>query len=90
MLKRVSIVAFLLAAPAFAQTDAPPPKSQQLAASPAKENSLDKIVCKVDDTSGSRLKRHKVCATVREWQEQQAENREALERLQLQGQSVPH
>jgi len=90
MLKRVSILISLLAFPAAAQTPAPPTPPPQPAATPAKESSLDKIVCKTDDTSGSRLKRHKVCATVREWQEQQAENREALERLQLQGQSVPH
>lgn len=90
MYKRVLILLSLLAMPAAAQTTPNPAPPPQPATSPAKENPLDKIVCKTDDTSGSRLKRHKVCATVRDWQEQQAENREALERLQLQGQSVPH
>ena len=88
MYKRVIIIASFLAAPAIAETTVPP--APQTQAAPSKPDPLDKIVCKADDTSGSRLKRHKVCATVREWQEQQQENRDALELLQQKGQANPH
>lgn len=89
MYKRILILGVILAAPAIAQTNVPPTAQTQAAAPVEKPNPLDKIVCKTDDTSGSRLKRHKVCATVREWQEQQQDNREALDRMQQQGQANP-
>lgn len=71
--------------PASAQNPAAP---QQLAAQNVKPNPLDKVVCRTEETIGSRLSAHKVCATVREWQEQQAENRDALEKLQQQAQAT--
>lgn len=75
-----------VAVPASAQN---PVDARQLAAQTQKLNPLDKVVCRTEETLGSRLGAHKVCATVREWQEQQQENRDALEKLQQQGQGVP-
>jgi hypothetical protein len=51
-----------------------------------KTNPLDKMVCRTDEASGGRLNRRRICMTVREWQEQAQESREATELLQRQGQ----
>jgi len=88
MFKRVSILMLAFAAPAVAQTPAPPTAQTQPAAPAAKENPLDKVVCRTEETLGSRLKKHKVCATLREWQEQEQENRDAVELYQQRGQAV--
>jgi hypothetical protein len=88
MLKYASLVILLGAAvPAAAQTPAPP--QPQTAAPAPKQNPLDKVVCRTEDTLGSRLSAHRVCATVREWQDQQQENRDALEKLQQGQGNVP-
>ena len=55
-----------------------------------KINPLDKMICRTEEGSGGRLNRKKVCMTVREWQDQAQDSREATERLQLMGQNVPH
>lgn len=83
MLKYAPLLLSVIAVPALAQTPAPAPQVAQ-----AKPNPLDKVVCRVEETLGSRLSKHKVCATVREWQEQQADNREAVELQQQRGQAV--
>lgn len=84
MLKYVPLLLALAAGPAVAQTA--PPAQPHAAAD--KINPLDKVVCRTEETVGSRLKKHKVCATVREWQEQQQENREAVDLYQQRGQAV--
>ena len=48
---------------------------------------LNKIVCEVESTTGSRLDRHKVCKTVLEWQQFRTQNREGVEGFQRQGTS---
>lgn len=66
---------------------------QQAPAQPppvVKINPLDKVICRTDEGSGGRLNRKKICMTVREWQDQAQDSREATERLQLMGQNVPH
>jgi invasion protein IalB len=84
----IATVAFLASAPALAQAaSAPPPAQPQQTAAAKKENPLDKIICRTEDTVGSRLKAHKVCATVREWKDQEDENRMEFDRIQ-QGQGV--
>lgn len=80
MLKSISTLALAFAAPALAQPAAPAAAPVQAPA--AKQDPLDKVVCRTEDTLGSRLKRHKVCATLREWKDQEDQNREALERSQ--------
>jgi hypothetical protein len=59
-------------------------------ANPASVSSqdLNKIVCEVDTTTGTRLDNHKVCKTVLEWQEQHRAHREGVEVIQRQGTSV--
>ena len=70
--------ALLASTPAFAQvtsiaTNNPAPKGGQ---------DLNKIVCEVDQTTGSRLGAHKVCKTVLEWQQMREEQREHVEGVQ--------
>ncbi|MDL2341153.1 MAG: hypothetical protein QFB89_07475 [Pseudomonadota bacterium] len=82
-MKYSSLILAVIAVPALAQTPAPTPQVAE-----AKPNPLDKVVCRTEETLGSRLGGHKVCATVREWQEQQQENRDAVELIQQKGQST--
>ncbi len=74
-----------VAVPVAAQT--PAPQATPPAQSAAKVNELDKVVCKKEDSLGSRLSAKRVCLTVREWRQQAEDSREATERLQ-QGQGV--
>ena len=71
-------LALLTSPPAFAQvtsiaTSNPAPKGGQ---------DLNKIVCEVDQTTGSRLGARKVCKTVLEWQQMRTEQREHVEGVQ--------
>ena len=83
-------VSVLAAAPALAQATpaAPPVPGPQAAAANQTANPLDKMICRYEDTLGTRLGRHKVCATLREWRDQEDENRQEHDRL-MQGQGVP-
>lgn len=83
MFKYVALLLLAVPAAAVAQT----PASAPVAPVEAKKNPLDRVVCKTEDTVGTRLGAHKVCATVREWKDQEEENRQALEKIQ-QGQGV--
>ena len=78
-----AFAALLVSSSAFAQvtsieTDNPSPKGQN----------LDKIVCEVQTTTGTRLDDHKVCKSVLEWQQMRREHREGVEGIQRQGTSV--
>jgi len=86
MLRYVPLAVLVAAAvPATAQPTAPPPP--QTANARAKPNPLDKVVCKTEEVIGSRLNSQRVCMTVREWQDQADDSRQALEKIQ-QGQGV--
>ena len=74
-----------LAAPAAAQIPAPTPHSGQPKAKP---DPLDKIVCRTEEGTGSRLNKDKVCLTLREWKDLQDGNQVELQKLQQQSQSV--
>jgi hypothetical protein len=71
------------AAPAFAQVTSlqgsnPAPKGQD----------LNRIVCEVEETTGTRLGARKVCKTVLEWQQMRREQRETVEKFQQQNTST--
>ena len=81
MYKVVSIAAVLMAmtAPVAAQTtpaSAPTVK--------AADTDALKIVCKKEETIGSRLAAKKVCLTVQEWKDLAEANREHTEKVQQQ------
>ena len=48
----------------------------------------DRIVCEVEQTTGTRLGARKVCKTELEWQQMRAEHRETLESVQRQATST--
>lgn len=50
---------------------------------------LDRIVCDVEDTTGTRLGARKVCKTVLEWQQLKAEHRSTVEKVQQMGTDTP-
>lgn len=58
------LAAVVLSAPVMAQSSA----TQPIQTDP-KKSDANKIVCKAEDTIGSRLNAKKVCLTVREWKE---------------------
>lgn len=89
-MRSLAIATLLLASttpPAFAQGNSTGDSPQ--AASTTKANPLDRMVCKVEETVGSRLNKKKVCLTVREWQDQAAANRVATEQFQGVGLGCP-
>ena len=53
-----------------------------------KDGNPDKIVCEVDQTTGTRLGATKVCKTVLEWQQMRSEHRETVEQYQRMNTSV--
>lgn len=68
----------ILTAPALAETPA------GATADPAadKQSDVNKIVCKREETIGTRLGAKKVCLTVQEWLERERISKDATGRLQ--------
>jgi hypothetical protein len=54
----------------------------------AKGQDLNKIVCEVQETTGTRLGARKICKTVLEWQQMRREQRETVEKFQQQNTST--
>ena len=84
MVLSLALAATLASSPAIGQvttlqTANPAPKGQD----------LDKIVCEVTETTGSRLGARKVCKTVLEWQQQKQQHRDTIEKFQQQNTNVP-
>ena len=42
----------------------------------------DRVICRTQEVTGSRLKREKLCLTASQWAEQKANNREVIEKAQ--------
>ena len=70
-------------APAFAQVT-----TANSGTPAAKGQDLNKIVCEVEETTGSRLGARKICKTVLEWQQMRREQRETVEKFQQQNTST--
>jgi hypothetical protein len=81
-MKRLGIALLLgSGAPAVAQ-NAPSPAAVPAAAKP---NPLDKIICRTEDSLGSRLNTQRVCMTLREWKDEAEANRKRAEEFQQNG-----
>lgn len=80
MVRLVSLFVALgvLAVPALAQTPA------RAVTDPAaeKQSDVEKIVCKREETIGTRLGAKKVCLTVQQWLERERDSKDATERVQ--------
>ena len=77
----LAVPALVSAAPVAATM---PGSAVQSADNPTKEASADsdKLICKRDKVSGSRLSARKVCMTAAEWERQRIEDRQAVEKIQ--------
>lgn len=76
----------IIPAPALAQITfqdspafAPPTKAEK------SKSDLDKVVCRSQDTLGSRLERHQVCMTKQQWWTYEQENKNKVHDLQVIG-----
>ena len=78
-------VLMVLAVPAVAQSPAQTAAQVQPQTSP---NSADKIVCRTEETTGTRLGAHKVCAKLSEWREQAEQSQQATQKIQQQDSGV--
>ena len=54
-----------------------------------KKTDLDRVVCKAEDTTGSRLNAKKVCLTVAQWQEYENDAKDQTRRIQQTGLKSP-
>jgi hypothetical protein len=82
-LRVFGMVALLAAAPAFAQV------SSISTSNPAsKGQDPNRMVCEVEQTTGTRLGARKVCKTAAEWAQMKREHRETLEKVQQQATST--
>jgi hypothetical protein len=80
----VALCALVASAPAFAQvtsieTNNPAPKGF---------GDPNRVICQVEQTTGTRLGARKVCKTRLEWEQMRAEHREEFERFQRQATST--
>lgn len=83
MLKFVYLAgaSLVIAPPAAAQTSSAQAPQIQAVASPDSSD-VNRIVCRKEETVGSRLAAKKVCLTVKEWQERTAQDRDETDRVQ--------
>lgn len=83
MLRFVYLVgaSLVIAPPVAAQTSSTQAPQIQAVASTDKSD-VNRIVCRKQETIGSRLGAKKVCLTVKEWQERTAADREETDRVQ--------
>ena len=65
----VVATSLIAVAPAAANAQAPAAQAQAVVVTGSKGPDANKIVCKSEDTIGSRLGNKKVCLTVQEWKE---------------------
>jgi hypothetical protein len=70
----------MIAVATSAMAQSTPPQTATPPATAGKDP--NRIICEKEDTIGSRLGGTKVCKTWLEWQQQRAEHRESIERIQ--------
>lgn len=71
------------AVPAVAQSPAAATQSQPTASTKAADNS-DEIVCQKQEVTGSRVGVKRVCMTRSQWADRRLQDRQELERVQVQ------
>lgn len=77
-------VGFMAAAFAASAGSLAAPETQAVepAPKPAVRSDVDKVVCRMQDEIGSRLRAHKVCMTVGQWRDNEREYKEHLQEMQ--------
>jgi hypothetical protein len=85
MLKFAYIAAALMLAPATAFAQIVFDDTAAATATPARagaKSDLDKIVCRVQDTIGSRVQAHRVCLTKQQWFQAEQDEKNKVKELQ--------
>jgi hypothetical protein len=77
----IAASAALLASSANAQSQ--PQQAAQAAAPAAQSASNDPVICEKQEVTGSRLATRKVCMKRSQWQDQQLQERQTIERAQV-------
>jgi len=72
-----------IAAPAVAQSPTAPAQSQTNTTAKAADNA-DEVVCQKQEITGSRLGVKRVCMTRSQWADRRLQDRQELERVQVQ------
>lgn len=75
----------VLAVPALAQGTGRTNASVQVQPKP---NATEKIICRTEETTGTRLGAHRVCATEREWRELAEQTQAAVQKLEQQDSGI--
>jgi len=77
-----AVMGALSAAPAMADTPAPPTQKTQRTQDP------NEVICQRQEVVGSRLQTRRVCRTRAEWADLQLQDRQEIERVQVQRGSI--
>ena len=87
MSKLPLLIAMLLVAPApaLAQIIFEEPAPRHLPPRAHAKTDLDKLECRAEDMTGSRLKSHQVCLTKQQWWSYEMEAKQRLQELQVIG-----
>ena len=83
------MLAMVAASPAAAQITFETPATAPPTAAKS-TNPNDKIICEKQEEIGSRLGGKKVCKTAAQWEEQRRQQREDVEKTQMQATGVGH
>jgi len=75
-------IAALAASAAFAQATAPPPRHGVPTRVDAPGDDPNQMICRSEGEVGSRLNRHRTCATRQQWAERMRQDRQYLEKAQ--------
>jgi hypothetical protein len=74
----------ITAVPAVAQAPATVPTQAQATGNAKPANNADEIVCQKEEITGSRLGAKRICMKRSEWADRRLQDRQELERVQIQ------
>lgn len=80
----ISAALLIIPSPGFAQIvfqDPPPPPAAKAKA----KSDVDKVVCRMQDTLGSRLQAHQVCMTKQQWAQYEQDWKNKVHDMQVLG-----
>jgi hypothetical protein len=89
----IAAALMMISAPASAQIvvqDSPVAPPSQATKSAAAKSDVDKVVCRIQDTIGSRLQSHQVCMTKQQWWAYEQEAKQKVHDLQDTGFVASH
>ena len=80
----ISAIALVaVSGPASAQQAASPPAGQAPAQDPKTRDHMNEVVCQKQEVIGSRLATKRICKTRAEWADHQLQDRQGIEKIQV-------